>query len=108
MHIVVLDEDDESILTQEVRFQIGGNPRDGIARKTKGVLKYVEKCGMVESIECSRHVESSQNCDFSRVNGLHDITCEFEQGGLSGMKFAIGILQKKETGRYGNMRKKTS
>ena len=29
------------------------------------MLKSVEKCGMVESIKCSGHVESSQNCDFS-------------------------------------------
>ena len=53
---------------------------------------------MVKSIKCSRHVESSQNCDFSRVNGFHDIICEFEQSSLSEMKFAIGRLQWAETG----------
>ena len=54
------------------------------------MLKSVEKCGMVEGIKCSRHVESSQNCDFSRVNGFHGIICEFEQSGLSRTEFAIG------------------
>ena len=48
----------------------------------------MEKRGMVKSVEGSRHVESSQNCNFSRVNGFHDIICEFEQSSLSGMKFA--------------------
>ena len=51
------------------------------------MLKSVEKCGMVESIKCSGHVESSQNCDFSRVNSFLDVICEFEQSGLSGMEF---------------------
>ena len=37
------------------------------------MLKSVEKCGMVKSNECSGHVESSQNCDFSRVNSFHDV-----------------------------------
>ena len=68
----------------------------------------VEKCGMVESIKCSGHVESSQNCDFSRVNSFHDVICEFEQRGLSRMEFGIGRLQRAETGRYGYMRKETS
>ena len=49
------------------------------------MLKSVEKCGMVESIKCSGHVEGSQNCDFSRVNSFHDVICEFEQSGLSRM-----------------------
>ena len=48
--------------------QIGANPGDDIVRQTESMLKSVEKCGMVESIKCSGHVESSQNCDFSRVN----------------------------------------
>ena len=63
---------------------------------------------MVESIKCSGHVESSQNCDFSRVNGFHDVVCEFEPSGLSRMEFAIGRLQRAETGRYGYMRKEMS
>ena len=72
------------------------------------MLKSVEKCGMVESIKCSGHVKNSQNCDFSRVNSFHDFICEFEQSGLSRMEFAIGRLQRAETGRYGYVRKKTS
>ena len=88
--------------------QIGANPRDDIARQTESMLKSVEKCGMVESIKCSGHVESSQNCYFSWVNSFHDVICEFERSGLSGMEFAIGRLQRTETGRYGYMRKKTS
>ena len=51
------------------------------------MLKPVEKFGNVKSIECSRHVESSQNCNFSRVNSFHDIICEFEQSGPSGLNF---------------------
>ena len=72
------------------------------------MLKSVEKRGMVESIKCSGHVKSSQNCDFTRVNSFHDVICEFEQSGLSRMEFAIGGLQRAETGRYRYMRKKTS
>ena len=63
---------------------------------------------MVESIKCSRHVESSQYCDFFGANGFHDIICEFEQSSFSRMEFAIGRLQRAETGRYGYMRRKTS
>ena len=48
------------------------------AGQTKGMLKSVKKCGMIKSIECRRHVESSQNCNFTRVDGLHDIINEFE------------------------------
>ena len=54
------------------------------------MLKSVKKRAMAKSVEGSRHVESSQNCNFSRVNGFHDIICEFEQSSLSGMKFAVG------------------
>ena len=72
------------------------------------MLKSVEKCGMVKSIECSRHVESSQNCDFSRVNSFHDVVREFEQSSLSRMEFAVGRLQRAETGRYRYVREKTS
>ena len=32
--------------------QIGANLRDDTARKTNGMLKSVEKCGMVESVSC--------------------------------------------------------
>ena len=88
--------------------QLGTNPWDDIARQTESMLKSVEKCGMVKSIKCSGHVERSQNCDFSRVNGFHDVICKFEQNGLSRMEFAIGRLQRAETGRYGYKRKKTS
>ena len=63
---------------------------------------------MVKSIKCSLHVESSQNCDFSKVNSSLDVICEFKLSGLGRMEFAIGRLQRTETGRYGNMRKKTS
>ena len=78
VHMVVLGEDVESILTKDVRLV-----RAGIARHTESMLKSVEKCGIVERIKCSGHVESSQNCNFSRVNGFHDVICEFEQSGLS-------------------------
>ena len=44
----------------------------------------------------------------SRVNGFHDVICEFEQSGLSRIGFAIGRLQRAETVRYGYMRKNTS
>ena len=63
---------------------------------------------MVKSIECSGHVESSQNCDFSRVNSFHDVVREFEQSSLSRMEFAVGRLQRAETGRYRYVREKTS
>ena len=63
---------------------------------------------MIVSIECSQHVKSSQNCNFYGVDGFHDIICEFEQSILSRMKFVIGRLQRAKTGRYGNMRKKSS
>ena len=63
--------------------QVGSNPWDDIAGKTESMLKSVEKCGMVKSIECGGHVESSQNCDFSRVNSFHDVVREFEQSSLS-------------------------
>ena len=72
------------------------------------MLKSVEKCGMVKSIECSGHVESSQNCDFSRVNSFHDVVREFEQSSLGRMEFAVGRLQRAETGRYRYVREKTS
>ena len=35
------------------------NPRDDKAWQTKSMLKYVKKCGVIKSIECHRHVESS-------------------------------------------------
>ena len=63
---------------------------------------------MVKSIECSGQVESSQNCDFSRVNSLHDVIREFEQSSLSQMEFAVGRLQRAETGRYRYVREKTN
>ena len=63
---------------------------------------------MVKSIECGGHVESSQNCDFSRVNSFHDVVREFEQSSLSRMEFAVGRLQRAETGRYRYVREKTS
>ena len=47
--------------------KIGANPRDDKAGQTKGMLKSVKKCGVIKSIECRRHVESSQNCNFTRV-----------------------------------------
>ena len=72
------------------------------------MLKSVEKCGVVQSIECSGHVESSQNCDFSRVNSFHDVVREFEQSSLGRMEFAVGRLQRAEAGRYGYVREKTS
>ena len=72
------------------------------------MLKSMEKCGMVKSIKCSGHVESSQNCDFSRVNSYHDVVLEFEQSCLSRMEFAVGRLQRAETGRYRYVRGKTS
>ena len=40
--------------------QIGANPGDDIARQTESMLKSVKKCGMVESIICSGHVEQSE------------------------------------------------
>ena len=61
---------------------------------------------MVQSIECSGHVESSQNCDFSRVNSFHDVVHEFEQSSLSRMEFAVGRLQRAEAGRYRYVREK--
>ena len=72
------------------------------------MLKSVEKCGMVKSIKCSGHVECSQNCDFSRVNSFHDVVHKFEQSSLSRMEFAVGRLQRAETGRYRYVREKTS
>ena len=63
---------------------------------------------MVQSIECSGHVESSQNCDFSRVNSFHDVVREFEQSSLGRMEFAVGRLQRSEAGRYRYVREKTS
>ena len=72
------------------------------------MLKSVERCGMVKNIECSGHVESSQNCDFSRVNSFHDVVREFEHSSLSRMELAIGRLQRAETGRNRYVRKKTS
>ena len=53
---------------------------------------------MVESIKCSGHVESSQNCDFSRVNSFHDVICEFEQSGLSRMEFAKADCKRQKLG----------
>ena len=43
--------------------QIGAYPGDDIARQTESMLKSVEKCGMVESIKCSGHVESSEQSE---------------------------------------------
>ena len=63
---------------------------------------------MVQSIECSGHVESSQDCDFSRVNSFHDVVREFEQSSLGRMEFAVGRLQRAEAGRYRYVREKTS
>ena len=63
---------------------------------------------MVQSIECSGHVESSQNCDFSRVNSFHDVVREFEQSSLGRMELAVGRLQRAEAGRYRYVREKTS
>ena len=39
--------------------KVGANPRDDKAWQTKSMLKSVKKCGVIKSIECRRHVESS-------------------------------------------------
>ena len=83
--------------------KIGANPRDDRAGQTKGMLKSVKKCESLVSnaADMSRAVKIA----ILPVNGLHDNISEFEHSGLSGVKFAIGRLQRAETGRYGNVRK---
>ena len=39
--------------------------------------------GVVESIECRRHIESSKNSKFARVYVFEDVVCKFEQGSFS-------------------------
>ena len=38
-----------------------------------------ENGGVVESAESSRYIESGENCEFSRINSVHDIISQFEQ-----------------------------
>ena len=67
--------------------KIGANPIDERA----GVCEEVWQNQEYQMPQC-RKVESRYNCNFTKVNGLHDIVREFEQSGLSGVKFAIGRL----------------
>ena len=67
------EKDDESILTKDERFvkyewiQVWTVPW-----QTECIFKPMKKCGVVQSVKSSRHIESSKNCDLSRINGVHD------------------------------------
>ena len=43
------------------------------------MFKPMKEGGVVQSVKRSRHIESSKNCDVSRINGVHDIVSQFEQ-----------------------------
>ena len=34
------------------------------------VQAYMKKCGVVQSVKRSRHIESNNNCDLCRINGV--------------------------------------
>ena len=106
VNIVVLGEDDESILTK-AGSQMRANPGDDIARQTKSMLK------SVESVLWSR---ISNAADMSRAvrivifpeSMVSMMSFVSEQSSLGRVEFAIGRLQRAETGRYGYMREETS
>ena len=39
----------------------------------------LKKGGVVESVESNRHIESIENWDLSRINGVYDIISQFER-----------------------------
>ena len=58
---------------------------------------YVQACRWqhceVQSVKSSRHIESSKNCDLTRINGVHDIVSQFEQSCFCRMQLSICRLK---------------
>ena len=69
------------------------NPGVDKSRQTKSVIEPMKEGVVVQSVKGSRHIKSSENCDFSRINGVHDIISQCEQGCFCRMELAICRLQ---------------
>ena len=72
------------------------------------MFKPVKEGGVVQSVKSSRHIQSSKNCDLTRINSVHDIVSQFEQSCFCRMELSICRLKGWKTGRNGKVRKEAS
>ena len=70
------------------------NPGVDSSGQTKCMFKPMKKGDVVQGVKGSRHIESSKNCDLSRINGVHDIISQFEQSCFCRMELPICRLKR--------------
>ena len=88
--------------------QVSLNPGVDSSRQAECMFKPVKEGGVVQSVKSSRHIESSKNCDLSRINGVHDVVSQFEQSCFCRIELSICRLKGWKTGRNGKVRKEAS
>ena len=88
--------------------QVWMNPGVDSSWQAECMFKPMKEGGVVQSVKSSRHIESSKNCDLSRINGVHDVVSQFEQSCFCRMELSICRLKGWKTGRNGKVRKEAS